>query len=100
MDSISFQTLDLIESMEKEAKTKIKEIRVDGGMANNTNFLQSLSNVSQINIIKPVNIETTSLGVAYLADIHAGLLKDTRQIEKLWKANIIFKPSSFNKLLV
>ncbi len=92
LDSISFQTLDLIESMEKDAKTKIKEIRVDGGMANNTNFLQALSNVSQVNIIKPVNIETTSLGVAYLAAIQAGLLKDTKQIEKLWKVNTIFKP--------
>ena len=61
-------------------------------MANNTNFLQSLSNVSQVNIIKPANIETTSLGVAYLAAIQAGILKDTKQIEKLWKANTIFKP--------
>ena len=64
LDSLSFQTLDLIESMEKDAKIKITEIRVDGGMINNNSFLQSLSDVMQIKIIKPENIETTSLGVA------------------------------------
>ena len=78
--------------MQKDANIKIKEIRVDGGMINNSNFIQGLSNVIQINIIKPKNIETTSLGVAYLAGLHAGILKNTQQIEKLWKTNQIFKP--------
>ncbi len=71
---------------------KIKEIRVDGGMIKNNNFIQSLSNVTQTNIIKPENIETTSLGAAYLAGLQAGILKNTLQIEKLWKANKIFRP--------
>ena len=53
LDSLSFQTLDLIESMEKDSKIKISEIKVDGGMINNNNFLQSLSNITQIKIIKP-----------------------------------------------
>jgi len=99
LDSLSFQTLDLIESMQKDAKIKIKEIRVDGGMINNNNFIQSLSNVTQANIIKPENIETTSLGVAYLAGLQAGIMKNTQQIEKLWKINKIFKPKiSKNKI--
>ena len=46
-------------------------------MINNNNFLQSLSNVTQVKIIKPENIETTSLGVAYLAGLNAGLIKNT-----------------------
>ena len=58
--------------MEKDAKISISEIRVDGGMINNNNFLQSLSNVTQVKIIKPENIETTSLGAAYLAGLSAG----------------------------
>jgi len=99
LDSLSFQTLDLIESMQKDAKIKIKEIRVDGGMINNNNFIQSLSNVTQTNIIKPKNIETTSLGAAYLAGLHSGILKNTLQIEKLWKKNKIFLPRiSKNKI--
>ena len=92
LDSLSFQTLDLIESMQKDANIKIKEIRVDGGMIKNNNFIQSLSNVTQANIIKPKNIETTSLGAAYLAGLQAGIIKNTQQIEKLWKTNKIFKP--------
>ena len=92
LDSISFQTNDLIESMQKDSKIKIKEIKVDGGMINNNNFIQSLSNITQINIIKPSNIETTSLGVAYLAGLQAGILKNTSQIEKLWKSKKTFKP--------
>ena len=99
LDSLSFQTLDLIESMEKDAKIKIKEIRVDGGMINNNSFLQSLSNITQIKIIKPENIETTSLGVAYLAGLNAGLIKDINEITKLWKKSKIEKPKVSKKLV-
>ena len=92
LDSISFQTLDLIQSMEKDAKTKLREIRVDGGMIENISFNQSLANITQLKIIKPENIETTSLGVAYLAGLQSQLLKDHLEIVKLWKTKKIFKP--------
>tara|TARA_Y100000590_G_scaffold340132_1_gene387850 strand:- start:4415 stop:5902 length:1488 start_codon:yes stop_codon:yes gene_type:complete len=92
LNSLSFQTLDLINSMEKDAKIKIKEIRVDGGMINNNNFIQSLANITRIKIIKPANIETTALGAAYLAGLQTGKLKNIKQIQKLWKKNKIFKP--------
>jgi len=91
LDSLSFQTYELIECMEKDSKTKISEIRVDGGMVKNNSFLQSLANVSQIKIIRPSNIETTSLGAAYLTAIQSGYLKNTNQINKLWKKNKTIK---------
>ena len=99
LDSLSFQTLDLIESMEKDAKIKIREIRVDGGMVNNNNFLQSLSDVTQVKIIKPENIETTSLGVAYLAGLNAGLIKNVNEIKKFWKKNKEAKPKTEKKIM-
>ena len=99
IDSLSFQTLDLIKAMQKDSKIKIREMRVDGGMINNNNFLQSLSNVTQIKIIKPKNIETTSLGVAYLAALNSGIIKDTKKIEKLWKQNKITNPKISKKKL-
>jgi len=99
LDSLSFQTLDLIESMEKDAKIKITEIKVDGGMINNNNFLQSLSNVTQIKIIKPENIETTSLGAAYLAGINSGLIKNINEINKLWKKSKESKPKISKKII-
>ncbi|MDC2992211.1 glycerol kinase GlpK [Pelagibacteraceae bacterium] len=92
LDSLAYQTFELIECMEKDSKIKITEIKVDGGMANNKNFLQSLSNITQIKIIKPKNIETTSLGVAYLAGIQSGIIKNTNDIKRLWKKSTITRP--------
>ena len=99
LDSLSFQTLDLIESMEKDAKIKITEIRVDGGMINNNNFLQSLSDITQVRIIKPENIETTSLGAAYLAGLNAGLIQNVNEITKFWKKSKVTKPKTSKKII-
>ncbi len=99
LDSLSFQTLDLIESMQKDSKIKITEIRVDGGMINNNNFLQSLSDITNVKIIKPQNIETTSLGAAYLAGLNAGLIKNVNEIKKFWKKNKETKPKTNKKII-
>ena len=93
LDSLSYQTYELIECMEKDSKIKISEIKVDGGMINNNSFLQSLSNITQIKIIRPENIETTSLGAAFLAGLQAGIIKNTDDIKKLWKKNSISIPN-------
>ena len=61
-------------------------MRVDGGMINNSTFVQSLSNILQIKIICPKDNETTALGAAYLAGLSCGLLKNTNSIERLWKS--------------
>tara|TARA_Y100001970_G_scaffold164664_1_gene201218 strand:+ start:17108 stop:18583 length:1476 start_codon:yes stop_codon:yes gene_type:complete len=100
IDSIAYLTLDLLEAMNKDSKINIKEIRVDGGMINNNNFLQSLANITQVKIIKPHNIETTSLGVAYLAAINLGVIKNTKKIEKLWKKNKINQPKISKKKIL
>tara|TARA_B100001123_G_scaffold448436_1_gene609629 strand:- start:1420 stop:2904 length:1485 start_codon:yes stop_codon:yes gene_type:complete len=100
LDSLSFQTSDLIEAMEKDANINIREIRVDGGMIDNNNFVQSLSNLTQKIIIKPSNLETTSLGVAYLAAIQSNLLKNTQEIEKLATKNIKFIPKIAKKEII
>ncbi len=93
LDSLCYQTYELIECMEKDSKIKINEIKVDGGMINNKNFLQSLSNITQTKILKPKNIETTSLGVAYLAGLHSGIINNTNSILKLWQKDTIVKPT-------
>ena len=99
LDSLSFQTLDLIKSMERDSKIKITEIRVDGGMIKNNNFLQSLSDVTQVKIIKPENIETTSLGAAYLAGLNSGLINNINEIKRFWKKNKEAKPKT-NKIVM
>ena len=97
LQSIAYQTFDLIHCMEKDAGKKMKEMRVDGGMANNDNFIQFLSDVLQINIIRPKNIETTALGAAYLAGLFSGIIKDIVDIEKLWQYKNKFKPKMTKK---
>ena len=99
IDSITFQTYDLVNAMEKDSASNIKEMRVDGGMVANNNFIQSLSNTLQKKIIKPKNIETTSLGVAYLAALSCGLLKNTAAITSLWKSSKIYKPKIKKSLM-
>ncbi len=98
LDSLSYQTYELIECMEKDSRTKINEIMVDGGMAKNNNFLQNLSNITQIKIIRPKNIETTSLGAAYLAGLYSGTIKDINQIIKFWEKDKIFKTKISKKI--
>ena len=98
LDSLSYQTYELIECMEKDSKTKISEMKVDGGMVKNNNFLQSLSDITQIKIIRPKNIETTSLGAAYLAALQSGLIKNTKEISKLWKKDTISNPNIKNNI--
>ena len=92
LDSLCYQTYELIECMEKDSKIKISEIKVDGGMINNNNFLKSLSNITQTKILKPKNIETTSLGAAYLTGLHSGIINNTNDIMKLWEKDTMTKP--------
>ena len=92
LDSLAFQTLDLLIGMQRDAKIKIKDMRVDGGMSSNDNFLQSIANILQVKIIKPENIETTALGAAYLAGLNSGIILDLNSIKKLWNVKKIYTP--------
>ena len=67
IDSVAYQTKDLLLAMEKDSGMKINVIRVDGGMVNNESFVQFLSSLLLTNVDRPTIIETTSLGAAYLA---------------------------------
>tara|TARA_B100001057_G_scaffold437826_1_gene469893 strand:+ start:763 stop:2241 length:1479 start_codon:yes stop_codon:yes gene_type:complete len=98
LDSLSFQTYELIECMERDSKIKINEIKVDGGMINNKNFLQSLSNITQTKILKPKNIETTSLGAAFLTGLHSGVINNTNDIKNLWQKDALIKPNISSKI--
>ena len=74
IDSVAYQTKDLIISMEKDSGIKINKIKVDGGMVKNEQFLQFLSNILLSECDRPKITETTSLGAAYLAGLSSGCL--------------------------
>ena len=97
IDSVAYQTKDLIVSMEKDSGLKINQIKVDGGMVKNEEFLQFLSNILMLKCDRPRIIETTALGAAYLAGISSGIIKNTEQISKKWQSEKIFKPKLHKK---
>jgi glycerol kinase len=97
IDSIAYQTKDLIVAMEKDSGIKISNIKVDGGMVRNEQFLQFLSNILISKCDRPKIIETTALGAAYLSGITSGLLKDLTEISKKWQSDKVFQPKISKK---
>ena len=90
IDSVAYQTKDLLLAMEKDSGMKINVIRVDGGMVNNESFLQFLSSLLQTNVDRPTIIETTALGAAYLAGYQSGLFESMDEIFHKWKSEKVF----------
>ena len=97
IDSVAYQTKDLLLAMEKDSEMKINVIRVDGGMVNNESFVQFLSSLLLTNIDRPTIIETTSLGAAYLAGYQSNLFKSLSDIDSKWKSERVFKPKIHKK---
>ena len=97
IESVAYQSYDLFESMRKDG-SKPKIIKVDGGMVANNWFVQFLSNILNINVLRPVSQETTALGVAFLAGYQIGEFKSLNEIKRKWKRNAIFMPKINKKL--
>ena len=97
IDSVAYQTKDLLLAMEKDSDMKISVIRVDGGMVNNESFVQFLSSLLQTNIDRPTIIETTALGAAYLAGYQAQIFQKIEDIESKWVSERVFKPKLHKK---
>jgi glycerol kinase len=97
IDSVAYQTKDLLLAMEKDSDMKIDVIRVDGGMVNNESFVQFLSSLLQTNIDRPTIIETTALGAAYLAGYQAQFFQRIEDIESKWTSEKVFKPKLHKK---
>ena len=91
LQSVAFQTCDLIAAMSEDG-IKPSVIRVDGGMVANDWFLQFLSDVLNIPVERPENVESTVLGAAYLAGYQAGVVSSPDAIANLWKRDALFEP--------
>ena len=93
LEGIAFQVNDVIAAMERDAGTKLRELRVDGGASANNLLMQFQSDLLDVPVIRPANTETTALGAAYLAGLAVGTWKSKREIAKRWKIVRRFKPS-------
>ncbi len=92
LESIAFQTADLLEAMEEDAGTALAELRVDGGAASNDMLMQFQADLLGVPVVRPVVPETTALGVAYLAGLAVGYWCDRMEIGRLWRAERTFNP--------
>ncbi len=90
--SISYQTHDLVTAM-REDGVDVSSLKVDGGMVANNWFSQSLSDLLEVRIERPVVMETTALGAAYLAGLKAGLYQSLDDIRANWQLNRAFEPA-------
>ncbi|MFA6083268.1 glycerol kinase GlpK [Mucilaginibacter sp.] len=90
--SIAYQTMDVLKAMEADAGMEIKELRVDGGATANNLLMQFQSDVLNCRVIRPGVVETTALGVAYMAGLAVGYWKNIAEIQQLWAVEAIFTP--------
>ena len=92
LESVGYQTYDLMEAMQKDSGTAPRALRVDGGMVANNWFLQFLANLLGVPVERPVVTETTALGAAYLAGVKLGLFDSIADIHDHWQRDALFTP--------
>ena len=92
LESMAYQTYDLMNSMTEDMGYEIKTFKVDGGACANDFLLEFQSDIINMPLYRPECIETTSLGAAYLAGLATGYWKNTDDIISNWQINNIFRP--------
>lgn len=90
LESIAYQTYDILKAMELDAGSKIKELRVDGGATQNNFLMQFQSDILRTNVIRPAITETTAMGAAFLAGLAVGFWKDITELQSLWQEEKTF----------
>ncbi len=93
LESIAFQTADLIRAMEADAALRLAELRVDGGATANNLLMQFQSDLLGVPAVRPRIAETTALGAAYLAGLAVNFWADQEEIAAQWQADQRFEPA-------
>ena len=93
LDSIAYQTLEVLLAMQKDSGLKIPELRVDGGATVNDRLMQFQSDILQAKVVRPEITQTTALGAAYLAGLAVKYWGSINEIKKQWAIDKAFTPS-------
>ncbi|MBN1560677.1 glycerol kinase GlpK [candidate division KSB1 bacterium] len=93
LESIAFQSYDVLQAMVRDAHLPIKELRVDGGATANDFLMQFQSDILDVDIDRPLLFETTALGAAFLAGRAVGFWHDAKELQAVRKTGKIFKPN-------
>ncbi len=93
LESIAYQTADVLDAMRQDSQIDLQELRVDGGAARNDLLMQFQADVLGIPVVRPKVTETTALGAAYLAGLAVGYWKDQPALAQLWQMERRFEPT-------
>ncbi|HCA7008662.1 TPA: glycerol kinase GlpK [Staphylococcus pseudintermedius] len=97
LESLCYQTRDVLEAMAQDSGIEVNSLRVDGGAVKNNFLMQFQSDLLNIEVERPEINETTALGAAYLAGIATGFWKDKSEIQRRWKLEKSFEPEMNQK---
>ena len=97
LESVGYQSADLLNAMRIDIAGAIKTLRVDGGMSKNDWMLQFLANVTGVTVERSKVMETTGLGVAFLVSLQAGIINSLEDLDQLWDNDKIFEPNISTK---
>jgi len=92
LDSIAFQTFEVLQAMQKDSGIEIRELRVDGGATANNLLMQFQADLLQAKVVRPKITETTALGAAYLAGLAVKYWSDMDEIKNQWQLDRTFSP--------
>ena len=93
LESIAYQVSDVLEAMKADAGIELTSLKVDGGASANNVLMQLQADILQATVLRPVCVETTALGAAYLAGLAAGYWSGTEDIRRNWAVDRTFTPS-------
>ena len=93
VESLAYQTADVIAAMEADSGIALKELKVDGGASANDFLMQFQADILGSGVRRPGCIETTAMGAAYLAGLAVGYWNDREEIRKIWSLESSFEPS-------
>ena len=92
LESIAFQTADLLDAMQADSGAKLSELRVDGGATANNLLMQIQADILQIPVVRSKTAETTALGAAYLVGLAVRFWKSKEDLAEHWQADKRFEP--------
>ncbi len=94
LESIAYQSADLLQAMQADCGRRLRELRVDGGATVNNALMQFQADLLRVPVVRPRTTETTALGAAYLAGLATGFWKSRAEIASLWTADRTFRASA------
>ena len=91
-ESIAYQSMELVEAMEKDTGDKLRALKVDGGASRDAFLMQFQADILDAAVYRPVVRETTALGAAYLAGLAVGFWDGLEEIRDMWRCDVCFTP--------